>query len=455
MKNLALTSLSAFLLASCAVGPNYKTPKSDLTATYKNVGLSQPAATGNWWAAFGDKKLNTLLSAAEKNNADVRAALARLDQARAVLGIKRSDLLPSLGAEVLTKRSQDSNNDRFSNGSPFNRYETSLNLDYEIDFWGRVRHSVNQESSLAEASAADYQTALLSLRAELTRDYLSLRHLDEEIAQLSDSLKLRSENEKLVAARVREGDTTSIDSARARSQTETVRAEIYRLKQRRDELENAVAVLAGTNPSRFQVGKAAPPQTPAIPAGIPADLLRRRPDLLASERRLASASEAIGVTIGNYLPRVTLSAGGGLASLNSSDLFDKNSKLWNIGPSVTLPVITAGRRQRDLERAQAVYREALENHRQNVLNAVRETENALSGIQNLDRALVAQRRSTAAAKEAARLVQLRYDSGLISFFEVIEALRDTLTEERALVQTEAARQLATVQLIQALGGSWE
>ncbi|MGE9267420.1 MAG: efflux transporter outer membrane subunit [Verrucomicrobiales bacterium] len=454
MKSLISAALASLTLASCTVGPDYEQPSPDLSATYKNTGLSQPAPAGNWWVAFKDAKLNTLLGAAEKNNPDARAALARLDQARAVLGIRRSDLLPSLDANILARRSGDSQNDSFSFGT-YNRFESSLNLDYEIDFWGRVRRSVHQQKALTQASAADYQTALLSLRAEVARDYLTLRHLDEEMAQLKGTISLRQENEKLVSARLNEGDATPIDQARAQSQTETVRAELHRLQQRRDELENALAVLTGTNPGVFRLATATPPRTPHIPAGVPGDLLRRRPDIAASERRLAAASEAIGVTIGNYLPRVTLTAGAGLASLESSDLFNKESRLWNIGPSVSLPVITAGRRARDRERAEAAYREALENHRLSVLNAVREVENALSGIKNLDRALAAQEKSAAAAREASRLVRLRYDNGLVSFFEVIDAERQTLAEERALVQTRSARQLVTVQLIQALGGSWK
>jgi multidrug efflux system outer membrane protein len=254
---------------------------------------------------------------------------------------------------------------------------------------------------------------------------------------------------------VNAGSTTAIDSSRATSQTETVKAEIHRLKQRRDELENAIGVLVGENPSTFRLSRASIPRTPAVPSGVPADLLRRRADVLASERRLAASSEAIGVTIGKYLPRATLNAASGYAALSASDLFNKSSQLWNIGPSVSLPVFTAGRRKNDLIRAKAFYRENLELHRQTVLVAVRDVENALSGIYNLNHAIIAQKKSADAAQEASRLIKLRYDAGLVSFFEVIDAQRQLLSEQRALVQTRAAHQLATVQLIQALGGGWK
>ncbi|MDF1711423.1 MAG: efflux transporter outer membrane subunit, partial [Akkermansiaceae bacterium] len=280
-------------------------------------------------------------------------------------------------------------------------------------------------------------------------------HLDQEIQLLRDTIGLREENEKLVQARVDAGDTTAIDSSRARTQTETARADLHRLTQRRTELENAIAVLAGRNPSSFKIAVAKPPRTPAIPAGVPADLLRRRPDVAATERRLAAASEQIGINLANYLPRVSLTATGGYAALNTSDLFQRNSRLWNVSPNVVFPISTFGRKEKSKNQALASYREALENHRASVLNAFRDVENALSGITNLDRALAAQTKSAEAAKEASRLVKLRYEAGLVSFFEVIDSQRQQLLEQRALSQTREARQQATVQLIQALGGGWK
>lgn len=446
----------AALLASCTVGPTYQRQDPAAPATYKAVGLTSAPPTGNWWSSFSDATLTSLLNQAQKANPQSRAALARLDQARAILGLRRADLLPTLTGEALTSRQKDSTRDIFElPADPYSRYRSALNLSYEIDFWGRVRRSVSKQKSLTQAAAADYVTALLSTKAEVTRDYLALRHLDSEIQLLADTIQLREENEKLVQSRVDAGDTTTIDSSRARSQTETARAELHRLTQRRTELENALAVLTGTNPSSFKLAKASPPRTPTIPSGVPADLLRRRPDVAATERKLAAAADEIGITIANYLPRASLTASGGFAALSSSDLFDKGSKLWTIGSGVTFPLTTFGRRTRDVERAEASYREALENHRLSILNAFRDVENALSGITNLDRALAAQEQSASASGEAARLTKLRYEAGLISFFEVIDAQRQHLAEQRALVQTKAARQQATVQLIQALGGGWK
>jgi multidrug efflux system outer membrane protein len=450
------TLLLSLLLASCTVGPSYQRQDPAAPASYKATGLTSAPPTGNWWSTFSDSTLDALLAKAENANPQSRAALARLDQSRAILGLRRADLIPTLTGEVLSSRQQDSTRDIFElPADPYSRYRSALNLSYEIDFWGRVRRTVSQQKSLSQSAAADYITALLSTKAEVTRDYLALRHLDAEIQLLSNTIQLREENEKLVQARLDAGDTTAIDSSRARSQTETARAELHRLTQRRTELENALAVLTGTNPSSFKLAKASPPRTPSVPSGVPADLLRRRPDVAATERTLASAAEEIGITIANYLPRVSLTATGGFAALSTSDLFDKGSKLWTIGPGVTFPLTTFGRRDRDLELAKATYREALENHRLSILNAFRDVENALAGITNLDRALAAQEKSAAASGEASRLIKLRYETGLISFFEVIDAQREHLTEQRALVQTKAARQQATVQLIQALGGGWK
>lgn len=452
MKSFLFLSL---VLAGCTVGPDYDKSRTKVPSSYKAVGLTTPPPAGSWWSSFSDSRLSSLLAQAEKANPQARAALARLDQSRAILGLKRSDLLPSMTGEVLGTRQQDSTRDIFPiPPDPYSRFRSVINLTYEIDFWGRVRRGVTQQEALSQAAAADYVTALLSTKAEVARDYLALRHLDDEIELLSNTISLREQNERLVKARVDAGDTTAIDSSRARSQTETARADLYRLTQRRTELENALAVLTGQNPATFTLAKASPPKTPAVPAGVPADLLRRRPDVAATERRLAAASEQIGITLANYLPRVSLTAVGGYAALNTSDLFQRGSQLWNVSPNVTFPIITFGRREKSKQQALAAYREALENHQQSVLNAFRDVENALAGISNLDQALAAQIKSADAAKEASRLVSLRYEAGLVSFFEVIDAQRQQLLEQRTLSQTKAARHQATVQLIQALGGGW-
>ncbi len=447
--------LPVLLLGACSVGPDYEKKPSPVPASYKVTGLNTPPPSGSWWEGFGDRKLSQLLNQAEKANPQARAALARLDQARAILDLRRSDLLPSLTGRALATRQQDSTRDIFPIPSdPYSRFRSTLNLSYEIDFWGRVRRSIKQQEALSQAAAADYMTALLSTKAEVARDYLALRHLDEEIVILENAIGLREKNEHLIKSRLEAGDTTSIDHARARSQTETARAELFRVKQRRAELENALAVLVGQNPSTFRIERAPPPRTPVVPAGVPADLLRRRPDVAATERRLAAAAEQIGITLANYLPRVALTASGGAAALNTSDLFQRNSRLWVVSPTVDFPLVTFGRKERARKQAVAGYFEALENHRDSVLRAFRDVENALSGITNLDRALTAQRLSTASASEASRLIRLRYETGLSSFFEVLDAQREELQERRALSQTEAARQQATVQLIQALGGEW-
>jgi|TARA_B110000914_G_scaffold62780_1_gene54626 multidrug efflux system outer membrane protein len=389
-------------------------------------------------------------------NPEARAALARLDQARAILGLRRNDLLPALTGDALLTRQQDTSRDVFPVPvDPYSRFRSVLNLNYEIDLWGRVRRAATQQKALTQAAAADYVAAILSTKAEVARDYLALRHLDEERQLLRNTIDLREENEKLVKARVDAGDTTAIDSSRARSQTETVRAELHRLTHRRSELENAIAVLVGQNPSSFSLGTASPPKTPIIPSGVPAKLLRRRPDVAATERRLAASSEQIGIDLASYYPRISLSAVGGFASLGASDLFDKGSNLWSVIPNITGPLVTFGRREKSKQRALAAYYEALENHRLSVLNAFRDVENALSGIKNLDLAFSAQGKSAEAAREASRLVKLRYEAGLVSFFEVIDSQRQQLQEQRALSQTAAARQQATIQLIQALGGGWK
>lgn len=347
MTSQILKFLLIATLASCSVGPDYKKESIASPATYKAVGLSSAPPVGNWWASFSDPTLTSLLTKAQQANPQARAALARLDQARAILGLKGADRLPTLNTESLGVRQQDTRRDIFDlPSSPYNKYRSALNLTWELDLWGRVRRSVAQQKALTQATAADYVAALLSTKAEVARDYLALRHLDSEISLLSHTIKLRKENQKLLKVRLDAGTTTPIDSARARSQTETDRAELYRLQLRRTELENALAVLTGSNPSTFKISASSPPRTPTIPAGIPADLLRRRPDVAATERRLAVAAEERGIVIAKYLPKVSLTASGGFAALSTSDLFDSKSRLWTIGPNATFAPLTFGNKKK-------------------------------------------------------------------------------------------------------------
>jgi multidrug efflux system outer membrane protein len=450
-----MSILAPCLLAGCALGPDYQAPNGELEAAFKNAGFSKPPPEGSWWSSFGDPELARYIRMADRDGPSARAALARYDQARAALGVASADAYPAVTADAFTRRQQDSGNSNFSAGI-YNDYRAALNLSWEVDLWGRVRRQIGAAVAETEAAGHDYSAAFLSLRGEVARAYLSLRFSDAEIALLEETGTLRKEARRLMKARFDGGASSRIDYERSVTEHESVRSEIEQLRAERGRFENALAALVGRSASGFRVAeKSGQPSIPAPPGAVPSDLLRRRPDIAAAERRLAAASERIGLAIASYLPRLTLTGSGGYRSLSTSDLFNPGSKLWSLGPQLDIPVFQGGRAFSDRERAEAAYREALENYRDTLLNAVRDTEDALVDGRRLARASSSRKRGSESARTAASLVRKRYQGGAVDYFEVVESERTSLVEQRAALAIDKARALAATRLIQALGGGWK
>ncbi len=455
MKRLFPSFIGVALFASCAVGPDYEAPSVELEAAFKNAGFSKAPPEGSWWGLFGDAQLNRYIRMAETDGPTARAALARYDLARASLGLDTVDAWPVVTADAFGRRQQDSGNSNFSSGI-YNDYRAALNLSWEVDLWGRVRRQIGAAVAETEASGYDYRGAMLSLRGEVARAYLSLRFADAEIALLEETEELRAEARRLMKARFEGGASSRIDHERSITEHESVRSEIEQLRAQRGKYENALAALVGRSASGFRVpAKAGRPSIPAPPSAVPSDLLRRRPDLAAAERRLAAASDRIGLAIASYLPRLTLTGEGGFRSLSTSDLFQSNSKLWSLGPELDIPLFQGGRAFADKDRAEAAYREALENYRDTLLKAVRDTEDAMGDGRHLAAASTSRQRGAESARTAASLVRKRYTGGATDYFEVVESERTSLAEQRAALAIERARALAATQLIQSLGGGWK
>ncbi|MGB6219584.1 efflux transporter outer membrane subunit [Haloferula sp.] len=454
LKVTALGVLFGVSFSSCAVGPDYVAPQAELEASFKNAGFSEPPPEGSWWSLFQDPELSRLINAANTKGQGVRSELARYDQARAALGLARADASPAVTADAFAVKQQDSQNANFSFGT-YNEYRAALNLSWEIDLWGRVRRGIKAAEANMQAAEYDYQGLILSLRGEITRAYVSLRFADAEIDLLEKTLQLRTEARRLMKARFDGGASSRIDFKRAETEEESVRAELAQIRAQRDRFENALAVLTGRSASGFHI--AATGKTPTIPtppSAVPSDLLRRRPDLAANERRLAYASETIGVTIANYLPQVSLTGIGGFRSLSSSDLFNPQSKVWTLGPEVFFPVFQGGRAFSDTDSAKAAYREALGIYRGSLLTAVQETEDALGDTRYLATASSAREKGASSAQDAATLSRKRYAAGITDYFEVVDSERTALNEQRAALAIGLDRALAATRLIQALGGGW-
>lgn len=455
MKRLVFPSLFIAVLAGCAVGPDYEVPSVELEAAFKNAGFSEPPPEGSWWTLFNDGELSRYIREAEKNSPNARAALARYDLARGALGVESADAYPSVTGEAFAERRTDSGNSNFSAGS-YEDYRAALNVSWEIDLWGRVRRKIGAAVAETEAAGYEYRGALLSLRGEVARTYLSLRFADAEIALLEETRELRAEARRLMKARFDGGASSRIDYERSVTEHESVKSEIEQLRAERGKLENALAALVGRSASGFRVAaKSGRPAIPSPPGAAPSDLLRRRPDIAAAERRLAAASETIGFAIASYLPRLSLNGEGGFRSLQASDLFDSGSKLWSIGPQLDIPIFQGGRGLGDKRRAEAAYREALENYRDTLLQAVREAEDAMVDGRRLRDAASSRQRGAKSARTAAELVRKRYAGGATDYFEVVESERTSLSEQRAALAIERARALAATRLIQALGGGWK
>lgn len=448
----------ALLSCGCVVDPSELADSEvETSGAYRSgTGSAPMLPVGRWWDCFGDEGLNALIRRLDEDNPSLAVALARYDAARAELGLTRADKFPRLRGNSSARRRRDSSSGVFvPNELTYNEFRAALNLEWEIDLWGRVRQEVKAARAEAEAVEADWAAARLSLRTELARNYYQLRHIDEEIGILRRGLDLREENRRLISARVEGGETTDLDLARAETELEATRARLHELERTRATYFNALAALVGETPATFTLPPGGAGGPPSIPAGLPSELLTRRPDIVAADRRMRAAAARIGEVRASYLPRVNLVGIGGLSSLELDDLFNPSSLFGEIGPDIEIPLYNAGRFGLDEERAFAESDEAVALYRETVLAAFREVEDSLSGIRYLDREIRAHRSAASAARRASRLSRTRYDGGLVSFLDVVDAERTALNESRELVQARAARTLETVRLIQALGGGWE
>jgi multidrug efflux system outer membrane protein len=469
-RSIILTvALCSIWAAGCAVGPNYQRPTTETPVTYKAASLGswkegQPldhVPKGAWWEIFGDETLNDLEHRATDANQELKAAVARVEQARATARVARSELMPTVNADPSWTRQRYSPNQNPSFGNvTASTFSAPLDLSYEIDLWGRVRRGFESARADAQASLASFQNVLLTLHADVAQNYFGIRALDAEIATVDSTVELRHEQVRLVRSRFDAGIGNDLDVARAETELATTEAEAASLARRRAEFENAIAILVGENPSVFklaavsQPGTQWNPQPPEIPAGLPADLLERRPDVAEAERQLAAANSRIGVAKAAFFPVVRLTGSGGYLSGEVDDLFKWESRVWSIGPSVSLPIFAGGRNLANYRHSQAEFDEAVARFRQEVLVAFGDIENSLSGIRFFAEQSAAQQRAVTNARRAADLAGERYRSGIVSYLEVVDANREALQAERGNAQLVGERLVATVRLIKALGGGW-
>ncbi len=455
-----IVATSSLLLAAtsvAAVGPDYHRPDIASPVAWKTAAAAETLPRGDWWKAFNDPALDDLEARALNANQNLAAAAARVEQARAAAGLARSNYLPSVGVGASTNRARTS--ETTDNKFPVTEsttYRAALDASWELDLFGRVRRLNEGARAEASASTADFENIRLALTAEVAASYFSLRALDRETALVSDGVALRRKALELVNARRSGGAGTDFDVARAETELATTEAEAAALSNRRSALQNALAVLLGEAAPGFELSAlnsqlSAPP---AVPAGLPSELLERRPDIAAAESSLAAANARIGVAKAAFFPAISLTGSFGYASGDIDRLANADSKLWSIGPSLYLPIFQGGRNKANLARSRAAFEESVALFRQRVLVAFREVQDALTATQLLAAQSAAQDRAVAAARRAGDLAQTRYDAGFVNYFEVIDAQRTVLGAERAAAQLSAQRLVNSVGLIKALGGGW-
>lgn len=464
---VAIPALLILAAPSCKlVGPDHSVPDSESAASYKNSSSEYSSRLSkSWWKVFGDGKLNSLMAGIDRGNFDLRAAEARRNQAYASLGIDRSLLAPQVLSSASATRSRVTESDRFSAGgggggggaaSPYlNNYAVSMSLGYEVDLWGRVRRIVEAGRSNAEAAEVSVDQVRLSLQAQLARSYFAMRFLDSEAAVLSQALETRQETLGLTKDRFEGGKTSELDVARAEAELATTRAQLVGLQAPRAELENALAVLTGRNASNFSIAPAGISRSaPGVPAGSPASLLGRRPDVFVAERNLAASSARIGVAEADFYPRVSLIGTGGFSSVDTGDFLKWSSREFSIGPNVDLPLFQGLRRKADLAKVKAQHEEALANYQQTVLTAFADVENALAARRGAVNEIAAQQDSITATEKSFDLSNVRYKEGVSTYLDVVDSQRELLNARRSEVQARGRAFAATVQLIQALGGGF-
>lgn len=458
-----LATLTPLVSASVlTIGADYRRPDVPTVSAYrdsdygswKTATPSDATLHGEWWRVFQDDDLNALETRALNGNLSLRASVARVEQARATAGIARSAYWPSASANGDAARVHG--NPSINDGATGSAYQASLNAAWELDLFGRIRRLSESARADADAALAAHQAVRLSLSADVAAYYFSLRTVDDEAAVLSAGLALRRENRELAHARYQIGAADELDVTRADAELALTEAESAALASRRASLNNALAVLLGEAAPSFVLAarEHTAGELPVVPAGLPAELLERRPDIAAAERSLAAANARIGVAKAAFFPAISLTGGAGYASGDIDRLFRWDHRIWSIGPSLYLPIFQGGRNRANLERSRATYDEAVAVYRERVLIAFREVQDALTDSRLLLDQEEAQARAVASARRAAELSRIRYQAGLVSYLDVIQAERTALDARRGATQIAGRRWLSRVALIKALGGTW-
>ena len=461
MKKIFTASVLAAAVAACASPPplpdsqwpawptNFKEESARFTAA--KPAEAQPR--GEWWKSFADPVLDELIARADRNNTSIQVAAARLKQARAIARITDADRMPQLGVGASVSRVEGFVNN--SGGPARNFGSVGANLGYEVDLFGKLSRASDAAYLDAQSRDALLQSTRLLVQAEVAQTYLALRALDVERALVRSTVVAYRGTLDLTERRFRAGDVAELDVARARTEVAATESEALALDRRRTELEHALAVLVGEATTNFDLPAGEwNTALPVIPAGVPATVLARRPDVSAAQASMIAAQQRVGVAQTAWFPDISLTATGGYASPELGDLFKWSARAWGVGALLSLPIFDGGRRTAGIENASAQFDEAVARYREQILTAFRDVDDQLSSLRLLADQAEAQARAVDSATRTTSLSDARYRNGLVSQLELLDARRSELRNRRQALQVRAGQYQATVGLVRALGGAW-
>jgi multidrug efflux system outer membrane protein len=461
-------ALSAALLAGCTSGPDYKKPEINMPAAWQSATPfheGQPndgALKGNWWELFQDAQLNQLEQQAVAQNQSLRIAAMHLEQARAQVTVSSAGLFPQVGLQAGAARAKlSADRPLASYGIPNqstvqDSYQLGFAVNYEADLFGRVRRTVESARASAEQAAADFENTRLLLMSELAADYFNLRELDTEIDVIRQGIALQEKALDFITARHDLGVASGLDLAQQQALLDASRTQLELLQNQRSQYEHALATMTGTPAPSFKLTSvAATPAPPPLPAGLPSDVLQRRPDIAAAERAVAAANANIGIARAAYFPTILLQTDGGWDSNQMGNLFNAPSILWSLGAAVTQTLFDAGKTTAGVKIAEASYTASVANYRQSVLVAMQEVEDGIDGMTLLGRAGKQAEASVRSSQRVLDLANDRYTGGLDTYLDVITAQQALLTNQRQAAQIHGQQMLTSVFLVKALGGGWQ
>jgi NodT family efflux transporter outer membrane factor (OMF) lipoprotein len=471
MKRTTTAIAAALVIAGCAVGPSYTRPDVETPVAFKEgQGEWVKAVPGDmlqrgpWWELFQDAELDALAAQVDVNNQNVAQAVARYEQARAIVAEQRASLFPTVdltgGATRSGSRSSTtttSSGTTVTTGGTRNNFTLSVGASWEPDLWGRLSRGVAGARAGEQASAADLQSAKLSAQTELATDYFNLRQQDAAIALQANTIRGYERSFTITQNRYNAGVVARTDVLQAQTQLANARADMLSLQRQRANLEHAIAVLVGRAPANFSIAPrpAWVGVVPAIPFDVPSTLLQRRPDIAAAERRVAQANEQVGIAIAGYFPSLHLSGNAGSSASRIGDLFSASALAWSLGASLAQTIFDAGATSARVEQARAGLREAAAAYRQTVLTAFQNVEDNLVASRILEQQLALRDEASKAADLVEQQVLNRYQAGQVGFTDVVTAQVTAASARRALSQAIADRNVAAVALINSLGGGWK